>query len=61
MSRPERGLPGQEVERDDHWALPHPVYPAAFNLADHLERQAASGARVGLPEPVRPTRAPGRS
>lgn len=33
---------------DDRWALLHPVYPAAFNLADLLERQAAQGARSVL-------------
>jgi uncharacterized protein DUF2855 len=33
---------------DDRWALLHPVYPAAFNLAGFLERQAALGARSVL-------------
>ncbi|GAA2076893.1 DUF2855 family protein [Actinomadura alba] len=33
---------------DDRWALLHPVYPAAFNLADLLEQQAALGARSVL-------------
>lgn len=38
-------LVGEPGPLDDRWALLHPVYPAAFNLADLLERQAALGAR----------------
>ncbi|MBA9007761.1 DUF2855 family protein [Thermomonospora cellulosilytica] len=41
-------LVGEPEPLDDRWALLHPVYPAAFNLADFLERQAALGARSVL-------------
>ncbi|OPG07013.1 DUF2855 family protein [Microbispora sp. GKU 823] len=33
---------------DDRWAVLHPVYPASFNLADLLQRQAAEGAQSVL-------------
>ncbi|HEX4816683.1 MAG TPA: DUF2855 family protein [Nonomuraea sp.] len=33
---------------DDRRAAVHPVYPASFNLADLLERQAADGARTAV-------------
>ncbi|WP_214410513.1 DUF2855 family protein [Sphaerisporangium fuscum] len=39
---------GEPDALDDRRALVHPVYPAAYTLADMLQRQAANGARSVL-------------